>query len=120
MTALNGHPALEAPPALNPAGEVARAVYDALWEDGDETFEQLSESDRTDLVYLAEHYIAAHLAFLGAHGWKVIPPGSVPVPKSEPEAMAMVRAAKAFLDAHKRKGSLLATPKKLILPGRVN
>lgn len=120
MTALNGHPALEATPAPNPAVEVARAVCDALWEDGDTIWDHLSDEDRLNTYYLAEHYIAAHLAFLGARGWKVIPPGGIPFPTSDPEAMAMVRAAKTFIDAHKRKGSLLATPKNLILPGRVN
>jgi len=62
--------------------------------------------------------IGAHMAWLDARGFRLLPPGAVPRPKSEDEAMAMLKASKDWFDAKKRKGGLVGgvAPRKLILP----
>lgn len=103
----------------DPAEEIARIVQEALRGDtNDIPWADLCEADRQGEVFIAEHYLAAHLQWLAEHGFKVVPPGAVLMPKSDDEAMAMVKAAKAYFDAKKRKGQLVntAAPRKLILP----
>lgn len=117
MTApLNGHPV--AAPVLDPKSDVAGLVFAALAEDG-ETFAALPPLEQDEFLNIAEHYIAAHMAWLGANGFRVLPPNATIRPTSEAEAMAMLQAAKDFFDAAKRKGGLLGSvvPKKLIIPG---
>jgi hypothetical protein len=114
---LNGKRTL--PPTSDPREDIAQAVQEALREDDEPTWEELTEEDREDEVYLADAYITAHAGWLAQHGWRVIPPGSIPKPSNDAEAMAMVNAAKAFFDAQKRRGKLVgsvAQPTSLILP----
>lgn len=116
MPAVNGQPVTDTPP--DPRLEIARAVQAATAEDLDPPWDALTDDERAGELWIAEHYIAAHLSWLTTHGFKVIPPGATPVPKTDAEAMAMVRASKAYFDAQKRRGKLMASaaPKKLILP----
>lgn len=107
-----------APPA-SPADQIARNVQEALREGCDDlAWDDLTEEEREGEVFLAEHYMAAHAQWLSESGFKIIPPGATPVPKTDDEAMAMVRAAKSYFDGKKRKGGLVSTvgAQKLILP----
>ena len=117
---INGKPTPAKP--LDPRTDVARAVWEAQSIDGDPAFSELTEDQREDLAAYAEAHIAAHAQWLDQHGFRIIAPGAVPRPTSEPEALAMVQAAKAFFDAQKRRGKLMAgaVPKKLILPPGVH
>ncbi len=117
MTTINGQSLT--PELPDPRKAVAEAVYTAMMDEGDPPFAELDAEDMTDLLELTENYLNAHLNFLSANGFKIIPPGAISKPTSEPEALAMVKAAKAFFDSQKRKGGLLAgTVRKpqLILP----
>jgi hypothetical protein len=116
MTAINGHG------APDPARDVAQFVYAAGFEDGDTPWAELSEDERDALIGFAHDHLQAHLRWLVASGFKVIPPGHVPNPTSDDEAMAMVKVAKHYFDAKKRKGHLVASgPRpKLIVPGKLN
>lgn len=117
MTALNG--TVLDPELPDPRKAVAEAVYTAMMDEGDPPFAELDPEDMADLLDLTANYLNAHLNFLHANGFRMVPPGAIVKPSSEPEALAMVKAAKAFFDAQKRRGGLLAgTVRKpqLILP----
>lgn len=104
----------------DPAEDIAKVVQEALRDGSDDpAWPDLTDEQRQDEVYLAQHYLLAHINWLGQRGFKVIPPGAVPVPKTDDEAMALVQTAKAYFDGKKRKGQLVNTvaPRKLILPG---
>lgn len=113
--ALNGTH-INAPP--DPRTHIAEAVYNAMADEGDPPFSELEGEDLADLLTITENYLTAHLNFLSANGFRVVPPGATPVPKTEAEAMGMVQAAKAFFDSQKRRGKLMAggVKPKLILP----
>lgn len=115
---LNGKP--DAPAAsVDPSEDVASAVLEAMRDDGDPTWDELTQADRDSELYLAQHYIIAHVQWLGERGFQILPPGAIPSPKSDDEAMAMVRIAKAYFDGQKRRGKLVSgtSPKPgLILP----
>lgn len=116
MTApLNGTPA--AAPRLDPKGDIAQAVYLLNWEPGDTPWEGLEDDLRADLVTYAEQHVSEHVKWLAARGFRIVAPNAVLRPQSEQEALAMVQAAKDFFDAQRRKGKLMAAPKKLIIPG---
>jgi hypothetical protein len=122
MTGLNGKSVASGPRPPDPRQTVAEAMFLALADEG-AAFADAHEDERQDYLNLAEHAIAAHVAFMASQGVRVIPPGSVCTPQTEEEAMAMVRIAKAFFDAQKRRGKLLESgprPKGLILPGKLN
>lgn len=125
MTPINGTPAPanDAPAPPDPRHLVAEAVYTAMMDEGDPPFSDLDAEDAADMLVVTENYLTAHLNFLTANGFRIVPAGAVPRPQSEPEAMAMLQAAKGWFDAAKRKGKLLAgaTAKpKLILPPGVH
>lgn len=117
MTApLNGH----TPPAPDPVADVAQAVTAALRAEAPDSpaWADLTDEDQAAELYLAQHYLAAHSAWLKANGFRIVPPGSVLRPATEQEAMMMVQGAKAFLDGQKRKGKLMdgAVSRKVIVP----
>jgi hypothetical protein len=115
---LNGH---GSPPDPNSA--VARTVYEANLADGDQAWCALTDDERGMLADYAGEYVMAHIAWLTATGHRLVRPGAILKPTSEPEAMAMVKAAKDFLDGMMRKGQLMGAPmagKKLILPPGVH
>lgn len=100
--------------------EIAHSVYDALLEDGDSPWAELTDDERSMLEMNASLYIMAHITAMGMRGLRLIPAGAVPRPHSEQEALAMIQAAKDWFDAQKRKGKLMTGAtggKKLILPG---
>lgn len=116
---LNG---LSEPGLSAPKDDIARGLYAALAQDGDTAWDELAAAERESLADYAELALALHVEWLASRGFKIIPPGATPIPKSEAEALAMVQAAKGFFDAHKRKGKLVstaATPR-LIVPGKLN
>ena len=118
MTApLNGHKVPEPAEPLDPRPVVAGAMHAALADEG-ETFDSLADDERQDFLDLAEHAVASHTAWLLSQGFKIVPPGATPIPKTQEEAMGMVQAAKAFFDAQKRRGKLMdgAVSRKVILP----
>lgn len=122
MTAINGH--VLSPDEIHVAEistEVAEAVYSAMLDEGDEPWPDLTDEERELLAKHAELHIAAHIIAMQSRGMRMLPPGSIPKPASEPEAMAMVKAAKAFFDGQKRKPGLLAgtvrKPKLILPPG---
>lgn len=107
-------------PTEDPAREIAEAVYQLSFEEGDEAWGDLADDDRDNLTELARYYIAAHLTWMTAQGIRTVPPGATLRPKTEAEAMAMLQAAKDWFDAQKRKGKLIGegpAKRKLILPG---
>jgi len=120
MTAINGKSASSGAPP-DPRRPVAEAVYTAMMDEGDPPFAEVEPEDLADILKLTENYLNAHLNFLSANGFRILPPGAVPKPTSEPEAMAMLQAAKAFFDGQKRKGKLMAgavgKPKLILPPG---
>lgn len=104
---------------------VARAVFEGINADDPNAVEwdALSAEERDSERLLAEAYIAAHTGALAMAGARILPPNAVLKPTTQREALGMVKAAKDFMDADRRKGKLLdtaAAPSKLILPGRVN
>jgi len=113
---LNGTHLGSAPPE-EPRVSVARAVYEANAEDGDAPWPELDDEERQSLTDWAEAYLSAHIGWLETHGFRLLPPGAVPRPQSEAEAMAMLKASKGWFDAQKRKPGLVgAVAPKLILP----
>lgn len=115
MTPVNGH----GPPPPEPLSiAIARAVWTANMGEGDAPWDQLTPDEQEYLGAHAEGYIAAHMALLQANGFRILPPGAFPRPKSDEEAAAMLLAVKAYREAKKRKGGLVGSvaPKKLILP----
>lgn len=114
MSTVNGH-APETPPLV-----VARAVYNSDIEDGDLPFDDLSAEEREALVAYADEHIRAFTEHLAAAGFKLLPPGAAPIPKSDEEAAGMLVAVKAYRDGKKRKGGLLLQDKKLIMPPGVH
>lgn len=114
--AINGRPSIS---DAGPAPDVAREVYTEGMEDGDAAWGELADHERQSLIEFAEEYIGRHVAWLAAQGFRLLPPGMTLNPATEAEAMAMLQACKAFFDAQKRKGKLMASgpaPRKLILP----
>lgn len=114
---INGHalPAQPVPPDPRPA--IAEAVYTIMMDEGDPPFSDLDAEDRKDILAITEHYINAHIGWLSQQGFRLLPPGVTPLPKSPEEALAMVQAAKAYADSQKRKSKLFGgASKKLILP----
>lgn len=108
-------------PAPDPAAVVAECVYRANLMEGDGSWEDLTAEEREALTDCARDHIAAHIAWLGSVGFRVLPLNAVPKPQSEAEAFAMLQAAKAWFDGNKRKAKLLGSaPKKLIVPGRAH
>lgn len=106
MTApLNGH-AIPTPDP-DPAGDVARGLYESQADEGDTPYDDLPEADRAALVQYCQIAIGLHAQWLTERGFRIVPPGATALPQSEAEAMGMVAAAKAFLDGQKRKGKLL-------------
>lgn len=106
--------------APTPIRAVSEAVYDALCAADQGPFANLSPEDQAQEDLLAEAYVSAHLGWLAQQGVRIVPPDAILKPTSEAEALAMVKAAKDFLDGQRRKGKLLgaASPSKLIMPGR--
>ena len=118
-TPVNGH----GTPQPDPATDVARAVWTANMDDGDLPWGELTEEERQHLTEWAQGYLAGHVAWLAENGFEIVPAGAVRRPKSEPEAMGMLQAAKDFFDGQKRKGKLMGqvpSAKKLILPPGVH
>jgi len=117
---INGHATSAMPIPSDPARDVAQNRYAADFADGDTPWADLSDDEREALTSLASDYLEAHLRWLVASGFKVVPPGSIANPANDDEAMAMVKAAKAYFDGKKRKGRLVSSgPRpKLIVPGR--
>jgi hypothetical protein len=119
MTALNGTSAPTAPP--DPRETVAEAVYTAMMDEGDPPYAELEPEDRADILHLTGNYLTAHLNFLNANGFRIVPLGAVLTPHTEAEALAMVKAAKDYFDAAKRKGKLMGAavekPKLILPPG---
>lgn len=117
MPAINGHTPPAPPAAPDPRPTIAEAVYTIMMDEGDTPFAALDEEDRADIITLTEHYINAHVGWLTQQGFRLMPPGVTPIPKSAEEALAMVQAAKQFHDSQKRKSNLIGgKPKRLILP----
>lgn len=116
MASLNGTPITPPPEDLpDPKCVVARAVYEEAFEEGDAPWDELVLEEAEALEELAAAYLNAHMQFLAAHGFRILPPGAVLRPKSDDEAAAMEVAVKAYRQAKNRKGGLLAGPG-LILP----
>lgn len=110
---------LAAGPPPPPHEVIARLVYERAMEDGDIPWPDLPPEDREHLAEYARDILHAHIELLTVQGFKLVPPGAAPIPKTQEEAMAMIQAAKGFFDAQKRKGKLMnaAAPEpKLILP----
>lgn len=113
MTELNGK---HTPPPDDLTLEIAQDVFTAL-ADEEESFDGLSGQEAADEVFLAEHYVQAHLRALHRRGFRIVPKGAVAIPTCDEEAAAYVAAARQYAESKRRKGGLLAnvTPK-LILP----
>ncbi|RAK51202.1 hypothetical protein [Phenylobacterium soli] len=119
MTAINGH--APSRPLANPALDIAERLYTSGIEEGDALWSDLTDEEREALIEFAAEHIAAHAQWLRDNGFRIIPTDAVPVPASEAEAFAMLKAAKGYFDASKRKGQLMGSaPKKLIIPGKLN
>ena len=94
---------------------VAREVWTANLQSDDLDFEELEPSEQELLADHAEAHISAHLRWLEERGFRLLPPNATIRPTTEPEAMAMLQACKAFFDGQRRKGGLMGTaPRKLI------
>lgn len=110
MKALNG----ASPP--DPKTDVARRVWEAQAEPGDPAWDDIEPDEQAMLSDMAEAHIVAHAQWLSDHGFRILSADAVARPQSEPEALAMVQAAKDFFDAQNRKRKLAGGTKKLILP----
>lgn len=101
-----------------PAPAVARGIYESQAEDGDRPFDDLGAEERQDLIDYCGIAIGLHAQWLSEKGFRIVPPGDVPRPKTDEEAAAMVQAVKVYQAAKARKGGLVGSvaPKKLILP----
>lgn len=92
------------------AESVALAIYD------DEDWDTLDAATKAEYAQAAHRAIAAHDKWLIDSGFKIVPPQTIPAPKSIEEASAMLVAAKAWLDTHKERKGFIMPPK----PGRMN
>lgn len=117
MDPLNG----KLSPLPDPSPIIAEVVYTAMMDEGDAAFRDLNPEDRESFQAITQQYLTAHLNYLTAHGYRVMPPGIIPLPKSVEEALAMIQAAQTWLDANKRKTNLIGFgKKKIVLPQDLN
>lgn len=108
------------PEPVPPHYTVAERVYDRCMEEGDTPWAELPADQQEAVVEYAAMILSAHVELLMEQGFKIVPPGAAPIPKSQDEALAMVQAAKAFFDGQRRKGKLMveAQPTLIVPPGR--
>lgn len=104
------------PGELDVVGAVARALHQALSEDGAPAWDDLPEDDRAGLLESASVAIDIHNAVLSAAGFKLIPPGTISAPQSDAEANAMIAAGTTYFQAKSRKKLLVGAPAKIIMP----
>jgi len=74
MTAINGKSASSGAPP-DPRRPVAEAVYTAMMDEGDPPFAEVEPEDLADILKLTENYLNAHLNFLSANGFRILPRG---------------------------------------------
>lgn len=92
------------------AESVAHAIFD------DDGWDLLDDPTKAEYAQAAHRAIQAHDKWLLASGFKIVPPETIPAPKSLEEASAMLVAAKSWLDTHKQRKGFIMPPK----PGMVN
>ena len=98
---------------------VAQTIYDAMRSDDDETWEELDDDAKGNILNLALIAGRAHDELLQDMGFRIAPPGTMLRPKSDNDARAMIKAGQDFLaqpeHARLRRKTLLTKPT-LILP----
>lgn len=96
--------------------DVAEAVLHLATE-GETNWAALDESEQTDFLNIASVAVEAHVAWLTKAGFVLVPPGTLPSPRSHEEAEAMGKIAVAYMQAHKRKNGLVSSVSpKLVIP----
>lgn len=108
-------------------GPAERAVAIAMFvqtgegPDGEAEFDALPDDERLSMLETAYEAMQAHVAWLTAAGFRIVPPGTSLVPQSEQEAAAMLLAVQQFRKAMdrnvSRKTALIGSPKLIVPPG---
>jgi hypothetical protein len=98
-------------PGLN---DVVLAAAKTIFDGSDEEWDEMDQETRDQFMSAALRAIMIHDDWLAAQGFKVIPPGAVQSPTTGAEAVTMLRAAKAFLEAPANKPK-----RKLIVPSGI-
>jgi hypothetical protein len=100
---------------------VAVAMFAELHEAGEEDFAALPEAEQADFLGLAVVAMKAHADWLTENGFRIAPPGTALMPKTEQEAAAMLLAVQQFrlaMDRNvSRKTVLVGVPKLIVPPG---
>ena len=82
-------------------------------------WDDMTNEERASFDAISQAAIVAHLAFLNAAGFRLVPPGMTIRPQTEQEAHEMAKQVRAYLaqpiHAKQRRSGLMGSPK-LILP----
>lgn len=95
------------------ADAVATAMTNTASGDAN-AWNEATEAERDDMRQVAYAAMGAHDAFLATLGFRVLPPNTVQVPKSDEEAGAMLKSAQTYLDDAKRPPRIVAPPTALL------
>lgn len=105
----------DATPGFDPqvmALPVAQAIH-AEATAAKELWADLADDEKADFLAIALAAIKAHSAWLAEAGFRILPPGTMPMPKNEHEASGMIIEGRRYLEAHPPKAKLIIPRAKL-------